>query len=251
LLSLKSLKAAREMACGGKVKLTLVLFILCISGAIPALQAQARRVISFHFIPTFHQRPIGFGDTWYRLPGGDSVVFETLKYYISNVAFYNNGTPVFAEKESYHLVDASEDGKPGFTVDLPATAAYNTLRFSLGIDSATSTSGAMGGDLDPVKGMFWTWQSGYINLKLEGRSNACPTRQNRFQFHLGGYDYRNNSQQQVFLAVKPFQDINIGLPLDSFLGDINLASQNAIMIPGPEAVALSKKLAALFTVIRE
>lgn len=35
--------------------------------------------------------------------------------------------------------------------------------------------------------MYWTWQSGYINAKLEGKSNLVNTPTHAFAFHLGGY----------------------------------------------------------------
>jgi hypothetical protein len=42
--------------------------------------------------------------------------------------------------------------------DLPTYLKYDQIQFQLGIDSLTNVSGAMGGDLDPTKGMYWTWQ---------------------------------------------------------------------------------------------
>ena len=134
-----------------------------------------------------------------------------------------------------------------FMVKMPGDIVYSTVKMNIGVDSVTSTSGALGGDLDPAKGMFWTWQSGYINLKLEGRSNKCPTRKNRFQFHLGGYAQAENTLQAIQINAKPGKDIAIDIPLDQFLREIDLAQLNTIMSPGPEAVALSKKIALLFS----
>ena len=67
-------------------------------------------------------------------------------------------------------------------LQIPSNIPFSKLKFQLGIDSLTNVSGAMGGDLDPTKGMYWTWQSGYINMKIEGKSNSCKTRKNQFQF---------------------------------------------------------------------
>ena len=76
---------------------------------------------------------------------------------------------------------------------------FNTIAFNLGIDSITNVSGAQGGDLDPTKGMYWAWQSGFINIKLQGTSNSCPPPKNEFEFHLGGYQYPFNSLQTIIL----------------------------------------------------
>ena len=56
----------------------------------------------------------------------------------------------------------------------------------------------MGGDLDPTKGMYWAWQSGYINFKMEGSCSQCLATKNNFEFHLGGY-------QQPFYAMQTIE----------------------------------------------
>ena len=100
---------------------------------------------------------------------------------------------------------------------LPPDLTYDQLAFDIGIDSITNVSGAMGGDLDPTKGMYWTWQSGYINFKLEGTSPDCPARKNEFQFHLGGYAYPNASVQKIALTATGQGNINVQMNLDMFL----------------------------------
>ena len=79
---------------------------------------------------------------------------------------------------------------------------HDKIKFNLGIDSLTNVSGVMGGDLDPTKGMYWTWQSGYINFKMEGSSAVCPTRNHEFQFHIGGYQDPFYAMQTLELEVK-------------------------------------------------
>src|ERR1043165_2701536 len=155
---------------------------------IPALgRAQAYNEVALSFEPTFGNKAVVFDNTYYHLSKSDSVTFEEFKCYISEIVFYKDGQPVFKEDNSFHLLDAQHDGSMSFKLKLPKDVIYNSLKMNIGVDSVTSTSGALGGDLDPANGMFWTWQSGYINMKLEGQSNLCPTRKHRFQFHLGGY----------------------------------------------------------------
>jgi len=48
------------------------------------------------------------------------------------------------------------------------------------VDSLANVSGAMSNDLDATKGMYWSWQSGFINLKIEGKSASCKTRKINF-----------------------------------------------------------------------
>jgi hypothetical protein len=72
------------------------------------------------------------------------------------------------------------------------------IRF--GVDSITNLTGRFSGSLDPSNGMYWTWQNGFIHLKLEGNGNLVSTPKHMFQFHLGGYSYPNNCVGQVDLG---------------------------------------------------
>ncbi|MBI3236019.1 MAG: hypothetical protein HYZ42_18620 [Bacteroidetes bacterium] len=119
---------------------------------------------------------------------------------------------------------------------------YNHVSFVLGIDSVTNVSGALGGDLDPTTGMYWTWQSGYINVKVEGRSNSCKTRNNEFQFHLGGYMFPNAAAQTILLDAKPNSNLTMIVDLKPWFEQIKLSEQNHIMSPSLEAVRLSDLL---------
>jgi hypothetical protein len=76
--------------------------------------------------------------------------------------------------------------------DIPA-GDYNKVTFTIGVDSLRSTMdiSKRTGVLDPAQGhdgMYWTWNSGYIFLKMEGVSPSAPDDQeNKFYYHIGGY----------------------------------------------------------------
>lgn len=212
------------------------------------VQAQDKKKIHLSFMPTFGQKPVAFDNTNYHISGTDSISFETFKCYISAIGFEKDGKRVFEEKNSYHLVDAAEQEGMHIEVSVPSGLVYDVVTFNLGVDSVTNVSGILTGDLDPAKGMYWAWQSGYINLKLEGRSNLCATRKNAFSFHLGGYSSPGYAMQAVTLNAKYSDNIFIELPLDKFIATIDLGKQNSIMIPGKEAVDLSKRIAGLFKI---
>jgi len=57
----------------------------------------------------------------------------------------------------------------------------------IGTDSITNVSGALDGDLDPIKGMYWAWNSGCINFKLEG-TRVISGKKTPFEYHIGGYN---------------------------------------------------------------
>jgi hypothetical protein len=187
-------------------------------------------------------------DSAYTLPNGDSILIEELKFYISNIQLYQNEKLVWKEKESYHLINLNYNKSLQIQLNLPNALKFNQLKFNLGIDSITNVSGVMGKDLDPTKGMYWAWQSGYINFKLEGKSNFCKTRNNKFQFHLGGYQHPFNSLQTVLIDLDSTESIAIKLNLNKIVDTIDLSNQ--IMSPSNQSVLLSKKVMQSFSIIK-
>ncbi len=92
--------------------------------------------------------------------------------------------------------------------------------------------------------MYWTWQSGYINFKLEGKCSSCATRNHQFQYHLGGYTRGYNTYRQVTLAVDDIAQMTIELRLDSIIDQLDSGDKCTIMSPGDRAVELSEILAS-------
>lgn len=188
-------------------------------------------------------------DQPFKVPRDSSfTTIETLKFYISGIAFMNKGQTVFSEHNSFHLMDFSKKDKYQLVLEKPIEQPYDHIRFYLGIDSVTNVSGAMGGDLDPTKGMYWTWQNGYVNFKLEGTSSLCQTRHQEFQFHLGGYQYPYSTLQEVVLRTGNLNEIDIRLDLEKIIDSLNLSLTNKIMSPSEEAVALSSIVANAFSI---
>jgi hypothetical protein len=200
------------------------------------------------FSPTFKNSVVSFNTTYFKLSGGDSIQFETLKFYISSLEFFYDDKLVWKEENSFHLIDATDVKTKTVTLKSTTASPFNKIKFNIGIDSITNYGGAMGGDLDPTKGMYWTWQNGYINFKLEGKSNLCKTQKNEFQFHLGGYQYPYNTLQSVVLMLKSKNNMDVNIDLEKLFTEIDLASQNQIMSPSIEAVLLSKKVSVCFNI---
>jgi hypothetical protein len=132
---------------------------------------------------------------------------------------------------------------------LPKKVKFHQLRFRLGIDSAINMAGALGGPLDPTTGMYWTWQSGFINIKIEGKMTSSSEVEQPFVFHLGGYKHPFPSIQQISLDLKDGSFIQIGIDLKQFIERINSTKVNHIMSPGAEAVQLSERFAKSFMVL--
>jgi hypothetical protein len=203
-----------------------------------AASLQGQTSVTVRIVPTYAGAPLAL-DTAYPLPGGDSIRIQTLRFYLS-------GLQAWAQ-------DLDDPGSLSLSLSIPAGAQPDAISFQLGIDSTTNVSGALGGDLDPVLGMYWAWQSGYINFKLEGSSPLCPTRHHAFQYHLGGYLPPFAALQNIRLSLPPAAqgrtELVVGLAIDRFLAGIDLRTTHTVMRPCAEAVALSELLASLFYIL--
>lgn len=190
---------------------------------------------------------------------GERIVFTSLKFYLGQFQFRKNDKLVYEHEgfmhkegevyvadQGYHLVDAEYDSTHFIYLRKPTNTRFKTLRFCLGVDSATSSSGAMSGDLDPTKGMFWAWNSGYINFKLEGTHPNCSTRKNEFAFHIGGYATPYATLQTLEVKGRKYRT-KVVIDIAEFLKGLELKTENHIMSPGPEAVKLAKHSINMFT----
>jgi hypothetical protein len=177
----------------------------------------------------------------------DSFRFETLKCYISQLELYQGGKSIWAEKNSYHLLDFSEPTSQTWMLQIPKGIIYDQIKFHLGIDSSTNVSGALGGDLDPTKGMYWTWQSGYINTKIEG-SRYSGVERKEFQWHIGGYQSPYNALQKITLKVQASDRLNIALDLSQLMEQIDWEKTSNIMSPKEEALILAEMFSKIFSV---
>jgi hypothetical protein len=209
------------------------------------LQAQTRPV-HIRFAPTYEGAPLVLG-AHYRRPPQDSVVFETLRFYVSELQLLQDSKAVAAMAPRHRLLDLEDAASLTFALAVDPKQSFNKITFQLGIDSLTNVSGALGGDLDPTKGMYWAWQSGYINFKLEGKTPSCPARNHLFQFHLGGYLPPCANLQVVELPVYGVPtEIVIQFALDEFLAQIDMRDTYEVMRPSPKAVQLAGCVAKTF-----
>jgi hypothetical protein len=198
---------------------------------------------SINFVFVFGKQPLELEKNYaYR---NDSIRISKFRFYVSEIEFLNNDKITYRVKKKHHLIDI--DNKTSIQIESDSKFNFNQIQFKIGIDSITNVSGAMGGDLDPTNGMYWAWQSGYINFKLEGKCGLCNTRNNEFQLHIGGYQTPFNSLQKIKLNVKENKLINIFIDVEAFLNEINLEKNCSIMSPSLQSVKLSHQFEKLVT----
>ena len=174
------------------------------------------------------------------------IVFTRLKYYITNIELCLGDELVWKEKNSHHLINQEQLETAKIALEIPTNVHYDKIKYQLGVDSLTNVSGAMGGDLDPTKGMYWAWNSGYINFKLEGVYEDCPTRKNKFQFHIGGYAGSLASVQKIEHQLTNTASIIIKVQINHFLEELNLGTEHSLMSPSRKAVVLAEQAALIF-----
>jgi hypothetical protein len=212
-----------------------------------SLLAQHTKEVSIQFDATFGNQLLQTDFLYFSTNNSDTFQFEVFKFYISSVQFLQNEKIAFKENTSYHLIDLFSTEMNTLNITLPEKIDFNQVQFKLGIDSVTNASGALGGDLDPTKGMYWTWQNGYINFKLEGTSSRSTARKNEFEFHLGGYAMPFATCQTIAFIIDQKKVIKINVDVQKLMNDIDLSTFNHLMSPGVDAVKLSEKAKTIFS----
>ena len=221
---------------------TYILFFLFFANI---LFAQNETVFTLNFIPQYQGHKILLDEPIEDRKNQVGTISQ-FKCYITNITFLSGNEVSWTVENSYHLLDAENPATLILQNKIPDDISFDQVQFNLGTDSLTNISGAMGGDLDPTKGMYWAWNSGYINFKLEGTSPLCKTRRNEFEFHLGGYQDPYPTVQELIFPVRDISGLTIHIKLDKFLDEIDLADSNSIMIPGKEAAKLAEVARKIF-----
>ena len=129
-------------------------------------------------------------NTTYTNSSNEQFKVEILKYYISNIKLKTATGTVYTvpQDQSYFLVNEADAASQKIKLRVPE-GDYSEVTFMIGVDSLRNTMdiSKRTGSLDPAtgaSGMYWTWNTGYINFKIEGTSPASAS---GFVYHIGGY----------------------------------------------------------------
>jgi hypothetical protein len=173
----------------------------------PSRQPGETGMLKIRFIHTVNGKPLLLDSAVYTNPFGETYHITKFKYYVSNIALaFADG--VFTETDSYHLMDEINPSSLEFSFMVQANT-YHFLLFMLGVDSIKNVSGAQTGPLDPLNDMFWTWNSGYVMAKMEGRSPRSKVVNNRVEYHIGGFSGVNNVLKKMKLNFPAGDLLNI------------------------------------------
>lgn len=135
-------------------------------------------------------------DSNYANPFGENFKVEKCLYYVTNITTDANSKV----GDTYFLVDQANPATKNCSFS-SLQKTISSVSFLIGVDSLKNVSGAQTGALDPARSMFWTWNSGYIMAKLEGKSNVSTQVNNKFEYHIGGFSGPNNVLRLVTLTL--------------------------------------------------
>jgi hypothetical protein len=174
---------------------------------------------------------------FYKSTGTDSFKVSILKYYLSNLYLTTNENTEIKINE--YILTEHFGSTVSFTLNNINEGNYKKFRMLLGVDPERNTSGAQSGSLDPLNGMFWDWNTGYIFFKLEGDyktlgSNALKP----IAMHIGG------------LKANRKTSINMELNLDEiFINPQQLDLANiSIAVTASEAKIIADNYADMFSI---
>jgi hypothetical protein len=202
--------------------------------------------------------PIRYGDTCYT-PQGEVYRPTLFRIYLGNFSLTDESGTLASFPDTYHLLDAGDSAS--LMVRLHADARpFRRIAFQVGVDSIRNVSGAQTGALDPLYGMFWTWNTGYINVRMEGLSPSANTSDGRFEYHIGGFRTGESTRRAIILDLPAGQahaldasghsEARIDIDLDRWFRSVHnlpIAGGARVTAPGPEAVRHADNCARMFT----
>ena len=155
--------------------------------------------VNFVFINEVDGQPVLPLNLNYTNEAGNAYSVNLLKYYISNVTFMKSDGTEF-KAANYELINEDSLSSKNFSMNVPI-GDYTGLKFLMGVDSAKNYSGAQAGELDPIYGMFWDWNTGYLYFKHEGEFIDSTGALLPIVYHYGGISGLVNHQMNISLPV--------------------------------------------------
>lgn len=233
---------------GGWALLTLFFLQSCKSGPDPG----TNNTLTLSFTNQIGNQLVSLGNEKYKNAAGEDFTITTLNYFISNISLKKSDGTLYTlpQDSSYFLVKETNMASKKIVLRGVPTGEYTELRLMIGVDSLRNTMdiSRRKGVLDPGDathdgdGMYWSWNSGYIFMKLEGTSPqipADPAGNRKYRYHIGGFGGYN---------AKTFNNLRtVTLPLGRLSAKTGPAQQPTIEITadiakvfdGPQKISLA------------
>ena len=185
---------------------------------------------------------------------GDTITINRFKYYVSHFELTNEQGKKIILPVQYYLIDAADSVSGNIILNIPI-GQYRSIHFLLGVDSSRNVSGVQSGALDPLHGMFWTWNSGYIMAKLEGTATSSQIAGKQFTYHIGGFRGNNNTARSITLplSVTDNKALIIADAKKWFEGSypLMISKEPVCHSPGMLAVSIANNYANMFSILSQ
>lgn len=197
------------------------------------------------------EKPLTLATGTYQNALGEDFTVTAFNYFISNILLKKSDGTIFTypQDSSYFLVRETFSASKQIVLKRIPAGQYTAITFTIGVDSLRNTMdiSRRKGVLDPGDishdgdGMYWSWNSGYIFLKMEGTSSKVapdPAGNQKFRYHIGGYGGYN---------AKTFNNLRtVTLPLGGIAAKVGPDQQPVITITtdiaklfdGPQKISL-------------
>ena len=220
-------------------------------GIVPSLLKSQSTVSLYHQVK-IGTVPLVLGE-WQTLNGQAEIKIDKLRWYISLTPI--NPSPVIENslsknhKRKKHnifnnvpqvwLLDLSDTASLKQTLLLPIPThmpSNKPYQLLFGIDSSIQVNGVGTGALDPIRGMYWTWQTGYVQWKMEGsiRVNGVES---PLELHLGGFEGSTKTQMPLSMESinERWNSVVATWDLSDFLAYVVSQKKYGVMSPSPIA----------------
>ena len=190
-------------------------------------------------------------DHTYTDPFGEPMTIYKFKYYISHISVITEDGKEQPLDDGCHLVDEADSLSKSIIVPW-ISHPIKAITFLLGVDSIKNVSGAQAGDLDPLKGMYWTWNTGYVDAELEGRSDSSHANAHFLSWHVGGFKQGQDAARQIKLALTPTAGtILIDADIKKWFNarhPIRITQSPVCHEPGSLAMTIADNYSAMFSI---
>jgi hypothetical protein len=244
-----------------KLSLAAALFAVVFSSSCKkdeVLDPSIKSEIKIEFEHFFKNQKFKLNETYTATNPSQQMTFTTFKYYVSNVVIIKEDGSKEKIGGIFRLVDTKDGSSFFLDVKNIPQGEYTGIQYMIGIDSTTTSLGVQGGDLDPINGMVWNWNTGYIFLKAEGESPQAPD--TGFKYHIGGFRDSNNSNAartiehsfgNAKLRVKEgaVPKVHVYVNVDVMFdgpGAVNIAERPVHMPPGAIAMQIADQYKKMF-----
>lgn len=220
------------------------LMLACTNDDVDPVGTDDKNAVTLEFDNRVGAQKMALGSTTYKNSSGEEFTLNRFNYFISNVALKKADGTVVKFSDQYFLIRQTDpkSWEPQLK-DVPA-GDYKEISFLIGVDSTRSVSGIENrtGVLDPTSYgddvMAWSWNWGYIFLKVEGTSPAAPLNsagKRAFEYHVGGYKGKGNNLRTVTLPLKGTATVR-----KDVAPTIHLVADFLKVLDGPKTIKLAE-----------